>query len=224
VEPFKNWPVTVHVTTKDPFLVRGNLAQSEIEADVVLLGTLGEPVPKGIVKIKEGEVTLPFSKMDIEVGKVVFNEQTGFNGILEFKARARAGDHRINIYAFNRIDEPRYVVTSVPPMPTEDIMTLLATGTTRDELVGSDAGSVAASRAAVLFLKNLKKSNAADRKPSLLDKLQDRTELEMGKLDPRTGVQTFGGKVRLWKQFFFVGDVDAQSDYRALVKYVFQYR
>ncbi|MDF1751934.1 MAG: translocation/assembly module TamB domain-containing protein [Verrucomicrobiales bacterium] len=225
IEPFKNWPVTVHISTKDPFLIRGNLAQSEVDADLVILGTLGKPYPKGVVKLKEGELTLPFSKVDVEVGEVVFSEATGFNGALEFKARATAGDYKVNIYAFNRILEPKHVLTSIPPIASEDIMTLLATGTTRDELVGADAGSVAASKAALLFLKNLKKSSdEADRGPSLIDKLQDRTELELGKVDPKTGIQSFGGKIRLWKQFFFVGDVDAQSDYRALVKYVFKYR
>ena len=225
VEPFKNWPVDIRIYTKDPFLIRGNLAQSAIDADLKILGTLGKPIPKGVINIAEGKLSLPFSSVDVEVGKVVFSEKTGFNGALEFKAQAKAGDYRINIYAFNRVLSPKHVLTSIPPLPPEDIMTLIATGTTRDDFVGSDAGSVAASKAAMLFLKNLKKSGSeADREPSLLDKLTDRTELEVGKVNPETGEQTFGGKVRLWKQLFFVGDVDSQSDYRALLKYVFEFR
>ena len=110
-------------------------------------------------------------------------------------------------------------------MPTEDLMTLLITGTTRNELVGSDAGSVAASKAATLLFKNMRKASAAaDREPTVLDELQQRTELEIGKINPETGAQTVGGKIRLWKQLFFVGDVDAENDYRALLKYVFRFR
>jgi hypothetical protein len=45
----------------------------------------------------------------------------------------------------------------------------------------------------------------------------------LGRVNQETGEQTFGGKIRLWKQLFFVGDVDAQSDYRALLKYVFRF-
>jgi hypothetical protein len=109
-------------------------------------------------------------------------------------------------------------------MPSEDIITLLATGTTRNELTGDDAGSVAAGKAAGLLLKNLqKKSNEAEGDPTLLDLLEDRTELVLGRVNQETGEQTFGGKIRLWRQLFFVGDVDQQSDYRALLKYVFQF-
>ena len=177
------------------------------------------------MNIEEGTLNLPFSTVDVEVGKIVFSETTGFNGALEFKARAKAGDYKINIFAYNRILAPKHVLTSIPPLPPEDIITLIATGTTRDDFTGSDAGSVAASKAAMLFIKNLRKSGAGvDREPSLLDKIQDRTELEVGKINPETGEQTFGGKVRLWKRLFFVGDVDSQSDYRALLKYVFQFR
>ena len=110
-------------------------------------------------------------------------------------------------------------------MPSEDIVSLLATGTARQDLVGSDAGSVAASKAAMLLFKNLRQASAeADREPTVFDELQDRTELEIGGVNPDTGEYSVGGKVRLWRQLFFIGDVDSHSDYRALLKYVFRFR
>jgi len=188
-------------------------------------GTIGHPTPNGHVAINEGELSLPFSKVDVETGRIEFNESTGFNGTIEFKAKAKADKYQISIYLFDRILSPQYVLTSLPPLPSEDIITLIATGTTRDDLVGEDVGSMAASKAATLFLKNLRKSdNKIDKEPSLLDLLEERTELELGRVNQETGEQTFGGKIRLWKQLFFVGDVDAESDYRALLKYVFKFR
>ncbi len=225
VEPFKNWPVNLRIHTKDPFLVRSNLVESALNVDLTLSGTLGAPVPTGYAKIDEGELSLPFSSVDVETGTVEFDASTGFNGALEFKARAKSGKYTANIYLFNRVLSPKYVLTSNPPLPSEDIMTLLATGSVRSDLVGDDAGSVAASKAAKLFLKNIRKSSAkADQERSLLDSLEERTELELGGVNPETGDQTFGGKIRLWKQLFFVGDVDKESDYRALLKYVFRFR
>lgn len=225
MEPFKNWPVNLRIYTKDPFLVRSNLVQSALNVDITLGGTLGAPVPVGYAKIDEGELSLPFSRVEVETGTVKFDASTGFNGALEFKARAKAGKYKANIYLFNRVLSPQYVLTSNPPLPSEDIMTLLATGSVRSDLVGDDAGSVAASKAAKLFLKNIRKSSAkADKERSLLDALEERTELELGGVNPETGDQTFGGKIRLWKQLFFVGDVNKESDYRALLKYVFRFR
>lgn len=225
IEPFKNWPVNLRVYTKDPFLVRSNLVESALNADITLSGTLGAPVPVGYAKIDEGELSLPFSSVEVETGMVNFDAATGFNGALEFKARAKSGKYTANIYLFNRVLSPQYVLTSNPPLPSEDIMTLLATGSVRSDLVGDDAGSVAASKAAKLFLKNIRKSSAkADNEKTVLDALEERTELEIGGVNPETGDQTFGGKIRLWKQLFFVGDVDKESDYRALLKYVFRFR
>lgn len=222
--PFRDWPVALRVHTKDPFLIRSNLLESSITADLRLVGTLGRPGPVGAVEIAKGEMSLPFSKIDVETGRIVFDEATGFNGALEFKARGKADRYQIAIYLYDRVFSPQYVLTSIPPMPGEDIITLLATGTTRNELVGDDAGTVAAGKAAGLLLKNLqKKSNEAEGDPTLLDLLEERTELELGRVNQETGEQTFGGKIRLWKQLFFVGDVDQQSDYRALLKYVFQF-
>lgn len=223
--PFRDWTVDLRIHTKDPFLIRSNLVESSIAAALKVLGTLGHPYPVGFVEIAEGELSLPFSQIDVETGRVSFDQSTGFNGAIEFKARGKADRYQISIYLFNRILSPQYVLTSIPPLPSEDIITLLATGTTRDELIGEDPGSMAASKAATLFLKNLRKrNNKLEGEPTLLDELEKRTELELGRVNQETGEQTFGGKIRLWKQLFFVGDVDADSDYRALLKYVFRFR
>ncbi|HRQ87193.1 MAG TPA: translocation/assembly module TamB domain-containing protein [Bacteroidia bacterium] len=225
IAPFSDWPLSLRIHTKDPFLIRSNLLESSVNVDLSLGGTLGQPAPLGQVSIAEGEMSLPFSKVDVETGRIEFDAATGFNGAIEFKAKGKADRYQIAIYLYDRILSPQYVLTSIPPMPSEDILTLLATGTTRSDLVGEDAGSVAAGKAAGLFLKNLrKKGNKVDKERSLLDLLEERTELELGRVNQETGEQTFGGKIRLWKQLFFVGDVDAESDYRALLKYVFRFK
>ena len=225
IAPFRDWTVDLRIHTKDPFLIRTNLVESSITADLRVLGDLGRPYPVGNVDIAKGELTLPFSKVDVETGRIKFDQSTGFNGAVEFKARGKADRYQISIYLFNRILSPQYVLTSIPPLPSEDIITLLATGTTRGELVGEDPGSMAATKAATLFIKNLRKtSDRVEGEPTLLDTLEERAELEIGRVNQETGEQTFGGKIRLWKQLFFVGDVDADSDYRAVLKYVFSFR
>ena len=223
--PFSQWTTDLRIYTKDPFLIRSNLVESSLVADVHVGGTLERPAPTGFIEIADGSLSLPFSSVDVDIGRIRFEEKTGFNGAIELKARAKADDYRINAYLYNRVLDPKYVLTSVPPMPAEDILTLLATGTTRDELIGGDPGALAASKAATLLFKNLKKADTnTNREPNLLDELNERTELEIGGINPETGAETIGGKIRLWKQLFFVGNVDAQNDYRAVLKYVFRFR
>jgi|GEM_PF-706838 len=225
IAPFRDWTTDIRIHTKDPFHVRSNLVESDLVADLRIGGKLEAPVPLGFVALDEGNLSLPFSSVDVDIGRIEFDEKTGFNGELEFRARARADNYRINIYLYNRVLEPKYVLTSVPPKPSEDLLTLLVTGTTRDELIGEDTGSLAASKAATLLFNNMRKASAeADREPTVLDELQNRTELEIAGVNPETGEHTIGGKVRLWKQLFFVGDVDARSDYRAALMYLFRFR
>ncbi|MDF1659923.1 MAG: translocation/assembly module TamB domain-containing protein, partial [Verrucomicrobiales bacterium] len=225
VPPFRDWNADVRIHTKTPFQVRSNLVESDLIADIRLSGKFSKPHPTGFLAIDEGELSLPFSSIDVEIGKIEFDKETGFNGAINLKARAKANKYSINVFLHNRILDPKYVLTSNPPLPSEDLLTLLVTGTTRDALIGGDVGSLAASKAATLLFKNFKKaSNLADTEPSLLDTLQERTELDIGGINPETGAQTVGGKIRLWRQLFFVGDVDAENDYRALLKYVFRFR
>ncbi|MEM6915814.1 MAG: translocation/assembly module TamB domain-containing protein, partial [Verrucomicrobiota bacterium] len=225
IEPFRNWNADVRLFTKTPFQVRSNLVESDLVADLKVSGKLAAPVPRGFVAIDEGDLSLPFSSIDVEVGRIEFDEKTGFNGAINLKAKAKADKYRINVYLYNQILDPQYVLTSVPPMPSEDLLTLLVTGTTRSDLVGGDTGSLAASKAATLLLKNFQKASAkADSEPTLLDNLRERTELEIGGVNPETGAESIGGRIRLWKQLFFVGDVDSENDYRALLKYVFRFQ
>lgn len=225
VEPFSNWKTDLRIYTKDPFQVRSNLIESSLVADVRVGGTLQRPAPVGFVEIEDGSLSLPFSTVDVDTGRIIFDEITGFNGAIELKARAKANQYRINAYLYNRMLAPKYVLTSVPPLPPEDILTLVATGTTRDELTGGDPGALAASKAATLLFKNLRKADTnLNREPNLIDELNERTELAIGGINPETGAETIGGKIRLWKQLFFVGNVDAQNDYRAVLKYVFRFR
>jgi len=223
--PFKDWNADIRLFTKTPFQVRSNLVESDLVADIRIGGKLAAPMPTGFLAIDEGELSLPFSSVDVEIGRIEFDQNTGFNGAINLKAKAKADKYRINIFLYNRILDPKYVLTSVPPLPTEDLTTLLITGTTRDALIGGDTGSLAASKAATLLFKNMRKASAAaDSEPTLLDELEERTELDIGGINPETGAQSVGGKIRLWKQLFFVGDVDAENDYRALLKYVFRFR
>ncbi len=224
LEPFKNWSVDVKIVTRDPFLVRGNLARIDAVSDLRVGGTLGQPVPTGRVYVADGRLTLPFSKVEVQTGKVMFGELTGFNGELDVQAKATVRQYAITIYVYGRVLSPQHVLTSDPPLSNEDIISLLATGATREELT-SGGGAVAASKAAQLFLKKLRQDNIdPDDEPGFLEELDERTTLDVGQTDPRTGTQTIAGRIRLFRQLYLAANVSPEGDYRGLLKYVFKLR
>jgi len=224
ITPFKDWQIDVKLITRDPFQVRGNLATIDAISDLQITGTGAKPIPNGRIYISEGRLTLPFSRVDVQKGEVAFNEATGFNGKLSLQATANVRQYDLSIYLHGRLLSPENVLTSDPPLANEDIISLLATGATRDELTGG-SGSVVASKAALLFLKKLRQDGIdPDDEESFLDQLNQRTTFDIGQTDARTGEQTVAGRIRLFRQLYLVANVSAQGDYRGLLKYIFKLR
>lgn len=223
-EPFRDWEFDVKLVTADPFLVRSNLAQIDIVSDLRVTGTGAKPIPSGLISVNEGRLTLPFSRVEIDKADIVFSEATGFNAELDVQANAVVRSNRINMFVFGRVLDPKNVLTSEPPLPNEDILSLLATGVTRDELTGG-SGAAVASRVARLFLQELRQDNVdPDDERGLMDAINDRTTVDFGQTDPRTGQQTLAGRIRLLRQFYLVANVGVESDYRVLLKYIFKFR
>lgn len=222
--PFKDWTLDVTVVTKDPFMVRGNLARAEAISDLRLTGTGAKPVPNGRIYLSSGRLTLPFSKVNVDEAQIAFSPATGFNGELTVHATAQVRRYEIRIYLYGRLSNPQHVLTSDPPLPNEDIISLLATGATREELAGG-GGGVAASKAAQLFLKKIRQETIdPDDEPSFLQELDERTTVDIGQTDARTGEQTVAGRIRLFKELYFVADVSQEGEYRGLLKYIFKFR
>ena len=71
--PFRDWKFDVAIKTKDPVLIRGNLATGEATTDLKLTGTGLKPGLQGMVHMEDVEATLPFSRLDVSRGSLTFN-------------------------------------------------------------------------------------------------------------------------------------------------------
>jgi autotransporter translocation and assembly factor TamB len=222
--PFDNWNLDVRLTTRDPFLIQSNLAQARAEIDLRVTGTGTAPVPAGRVTVPEARLNLPFSRITMNPGSITFDRATGFDGRLNFTGTSNVGGTEVSVQIYDRMFNPRFILTSNPPLPEEDIMTLLATGSTRSNLVSGD-GAAAATKAALLALRRFRDRNrsSAEGGSSVAEFLEDRMTLELGQSHRKTGERNLGGTLRLWRQLFFQGTVDAEGDYRAGLKYRFEF-
>ncbi|MDQ6656065.1 MAG: translocation/assembly module TamB domain-containing protein, partial [Verrucomicrobiota bacterium] len=66
--PLRDWKFDVAIKTKDPFKIRGNLANGGAIVDMRLTGTGEKPIINGSVRLQNVEVTLPFSRLEITQG------------------------------------------------------------------------------------------------------------------------------------------------------------
>ena len=220
--PLRDWKFDVSIKTKDPFMIRGNLANGGALVDMKISGTGLEPKIDGSVRLQNVEATLPFSRLEITQGFLYFNPEDPLNPGLDLQGRSLIKDYTIRVYVYGTADQPEAVFTSEPPLPQEEIISLLATGTTREELMGG--GNVLAGRALMLlgqqlYYKVFKKGQRAS-----TNSVFDRLQVDVGNVDPRTGQQTATARYRVTDQVLVIGDIGVQGDFRGTVKYLIRFR
>ena len=220
--PLRDWKFDVAIKTKDQFLIRGNLANGGAIVDLHLIGTGARPGLQGLVRLENVEATLPFSRMDVSSGFLYFDPSDSLNPKIELHGTSLIRDYTVHVYVYGSSLEPEAVFTSEPPLPQEEIISLLATGTTREELTGNN--NVLAGRAAMLLVQQLYRKMFKKGAATKSNDVFDRLDVDVGQVDPRTGQQTATARYKVNKQFVVVGDLEVGGDFRGMLKYLIRFR
>jgi hypothetical protein len=220
--PIRDWKFDVAVTTKDPFMIRGNLANGGAVVDLRAGGTGLHPTLQGVVRLQNVEATLPFSRLEISSGSLYFDPSDSFNPKIDLQGTSLIRDYTVHVYVFGTSLSPEAVFSSEPPLPQEEIISLLATGTTRQELVGNN--SVLAGRAVMLLVQQLYRKTFKKGEPTKSNSVFNKLDVDVGNVDPRTGQQTVTARVRLNDKFVLIGDLGVGGDFRGMVKYLIRFK
>lgn len=213
-EPFRNWGINVAVRTENPFLIRGNLAKGQVDMNLRVGGTIGKPAPDGEVRISDFSAALPFSTLRIRSGKVVFSPAGGLDPVLEIRGTAEPRPYRVNVFVYGNASNPQLVLTSTPPLPDNEIMTLLATGTTTTGLEDPQAAS---SRAMQLLAEEIRRGRFGVGKQlrPLLGML-DRVDFSLAEKDPYTSEQFSTATLMITDRWYLSAGMGAEGDSRVL--------
>jgi hypothetical protein len=220
--PIRDWKFDVTVKTKDPFLIRGNLASGGAIVDLHVTGTGLRPQLQGVVRLENVDATLPFSRLEISSGLLYFEPEDSFNPKIDLQGTSLIRDYTVHVYVFGTSLAPEAVFSSEPPLPQEEIISLLATGTTREELVGNN--NVLAGRAAMLLVQQLYRKVFKKGEATKSNSVFDRLQVDVGNVDPRTGQQTATARLKLNEQFMLIGDLQVGGDFRGMVKYLIRFK
>jgi TamB, inner membrane protein subunit of TAM complex/AsmA-like C-terminal region len=219
--PMRDWKFDMAIKTKDPFSIRGNLANGGAIIDLHLGGTGAHPELKGTVKLQNVEATLPFSQLDVTNGFLYFDPSDSFNPKIDLQGRSLIRDYTVRVYVYGSSLAPQAVFTSEPPLPQEEIISLLATGTTRQELTGS--GNVLAGRAAMLVVQQLYRKVFKKGQPTQSNSVFDRLQVDLGTVDPRTGREQATARFKVNENWVLVGDIGVGGEFRGQVKYLIRF-
>ncbi len=131
--PLNNLRLDVHVTTTPELDVQTAIARIAGDADLRLRGTAAKPVVLGRVDIARGDVNFSGTRYHLERGDITFSNPVRIEPVLDLEASARVRDYDITLGFHGQIDKLNATYSSEPPLPTADIIALLAMGRTREE-------------------------------------------------------------------------------------------
>ena len=168
------------------------------------------------------EATLPFSRLEIAYGFLYFDPSDSFNPKMDLHGTSVIRDYTIHVYIYGTSLAPQAIFTSEPPLPQEEVISLLATGTTREQLTGNN--NVLAGRAAMLLVQQLYRKVFKTGQATNNSSVFDRLDVDVGQTDPRTGQQQATARFKVNDQFVLVGDLDVGGGFRGMVKYLIRFR
>ena len=133
--PLNTIHLDVHVVTAPQLQVALSLAKLSGDADFHIRGTLAAPVILGRVDINQGQLSFNGTTYQVDRGDILFINPIRIEPIIDVQLSARVRDYDVTLMFHGTVDKLSATYRSDPPLPSSDIIALLALGHTRqDEL------------------------------------------------------------------------------------------
>ncbi len=135
--------LAVHVQGERGIRIENELARVDARLDLDIGGTLGQPTLTGRVESIDGVLDLQENRYLITRGTVDFVDPVGIEPRIDVQAETELRDYRVILTITGTGSDIQMAMSSDPPLPQLEIVSLMAGGRTREELAGaSNAGAV----------------------------------------------------------------------------------
>jgi len=128
-----NVRLDVHIVSTPELRVETSLARVSGDVDIRLRGTAARPAVLGRLNVAEGDITFNSTTYHLERGDIVFANPVRIEPVVNMEASARVRGYDITLGFHGTPDKLNVNYRSEPPLPSEDIIALLAFGRTRQE-------------------------------------------------------------------------------------------
>jgi autotransporter translocation and assembly factor TamB len=221
--PFKDWKFNIAIRTDNAFLIQSNLARGRVTIDLQAGGTGAAPSLTGFVRVDRLIVSLPFSRMEINDGRINFVQGANIlDPTLNIIGRSTVSDYDVRARIFGNVSNPTVLLDSSPPLAQGDILVLLATGSTTSQFAQDP--SLLAGRASFIVLQQIYRkffpaTNHADQeKEPFIDRFT--VNILPGQ---KAGEQNIVSSFKLTKNWQIIGDFGTSS-YQVRLKYLIRFR
>jgi len=156
------------VRADSPFVISNNLAYLFVTPDLKIGGTVANPSVAGRATLGPGNITYQGRQFEITEAGVDFVDPYGIRPVIDIMAEHQVRDWRIFLKLTGTPDNLLLELLSNPREEHGDILSLLLTGKTTNELISSEGGtttspaSLVAGLVATSFADRLKKNVGLD--------------------------------------------------------------
>ena len=229
--PLNNVQFNVRITAKKPFLVRNNLVKGSGRPDLMLTGTGEVPLLIGRVYVEPTRLYLPAGRMNLKAGLVRFEQTDPDRPNLDLVGTTTMRGYDITAVIDGPYDEPVITLSSVPPLPNEELLMLLLTGQPPKKS-GTRASGMKQSLNVAMFLgRDLVSRLFGGDSDEEIESIVDRFDVEVGRGITQRGEETIHSQFRLaddvlvdGDSLYLTGERDYFDYYNGGVRLVFRFR
>jgi translocation and assembly module TamB len=128
-----NVRLNIKVTSAPDLQVTTSLAKLSGDVNLNLRGTATRPAILGRINITEGQVSFNGTTYQLDRGDISFSNPIKIEPVVDVAATTRVRDYDVTLGFHGPVDRLSTTYRSDPPLPTADIISLLAFGKTREE-------------------------------------------------------------------------------------------
>ena len=138
---FNNMALDCRIKYRDPFVVDNNIALLTIKPDLNIHGTVNQPLISGRAEVETGTVFFQRNEFNVKKGVFDFINPYKIEPTIDIQSEAKIRKWTVFLKISGTPDTLRFDMTSDPSEKEEDILSLLISGKTTQELIARDGGS-----------------------------------------------------------------------------------
>ena len=138
---FDNMALDCRIRYRDPFVVDNNIALLTIKPDLNIHGTVNRPLISGRAEVESGTVYFQRNEFNVKKGVFDFINPYKIEPTIDIQSDIDIREWTVFLKISGTPDTLRFEMTSDPPEREEDILSLLISGKTTQELIAGEGGS-----------------------------------------------------------------------------------
>jgi translocation and assembly module TamB len=144
----------VRLALQDNLTVATDVARLRVGGSLQVQGTTAAPMVFGTLTAREGQLVFRRHRFEVTYVAARFVDPRRIDPILDVQATTRIRTYEVRMQISGRSENLEVRLSSSPPLPEEDLLTLVAFGQTREQLAES-GGGVLVGEAAGLLVREL---------------------------------------------------------------------